>query len=43
MNIFQKLGKYLETKKTRTLFAVRNNNDTQEQYSLVDHLSLDGL
>lgn len=43
MSIFQRLGKYLETKKTKTLFAVRNNNDTQGQFSRADHLSLGGL
>lgn len=43
MSIFQRLGKYLDTKKTKTLFAVRNNNDTQEQFSRADHLSFDGL
>lgn len=43
MSIFQRFGKYLDTKKTKTLFAVRNNNDTQEQFSRADHLSFDGL
>lgn len=43
MNIFQRFGKYLDTKKTKTLFAIRNKNDTQEQSLRVDHLYFDGL